>query len=169
MSNNEMLTADYWIEKLALIKHPEGGYYREVYLSDDKITPQAERFSGKEYAACTAIYFLLDGESFSAFHAIKSDEIWHFYAGTAVVVYEIIDGVWQQTVLGDSSQACFQYVVKANNWFAAELLDKSSFCLIGCTVAPGFQFDDFCLADADTLKNLCSSHHQDIDRLCIVS
>ncbi|MCA1761280.1 MAG: cupin domain-containing protein, partial [Bacteroidales bacterium] len=81
-----MKTAAYWIDKLKLEKHPEGGWYREIYLSDD-IVPQTGLPSGfrGERSFATSIYYLLEGNDFSAFHRIKSDEIWHYYTGTSVI------------------------------------------------------------------------------------
>ena len=82
--------ARYWIDKLKLETHPEGGYFRQTYKADLMLAEAAlpAGFAG-DRAASTAIYFLLEGENFSAFHRLRSDEVWHFYAGEALVVHVI--------------------------------------------------------------------------------
>ena len=84
------LNAQYWIDRLELSRHPEGGYYRATYKADLTIARSAlpSTFGGNR-AASTAIYFLLEGKDFSAFHRIAADEVWHFYAGNSLVVYVI--------------------------------------------------------------------------------
>ena len=95
-------------------------------------------------SASTAIYFLLDEGNFSAFHRIASDEVWHFYAGSSLVVYVIdAEGNYSELHLGDGSGEVFQAVVKAGCWFASRVKDAAGFALVGCTVAPGFDFADF--------------------------
>jgi len=85
-----MLSAEEWINQLDLQPHPEGGWFREVYRSKETITQSGlpERFSG-ERNFCTSIYFLLNQTDTSAFHRIKQDEIWHFYAGNALTIHMI--------------------------------------------------------------------------------
>ncbi|HEX4786791.1 MAG TPA: cupin domain-containing protein [Candidatus Sulfotelmatobacter sp.] len=140
-------TAKDWIEKLGLEPHPEGGYFRQTYKSEVVIKREAlpAWFSGARPAS-TAIYFLLEGQNFSAFHRLKSDELWHFYAGAPLWVH-VIDhsGNYSRIILGnhpDAGQA-LQALVPAGNWFASHVADRSSFALVGCTVAPGFDFQDF--------------------------
>ncbi len=145
-----MKTAAYWIEKLNLQKHPEGGWYREVYLSED-IVPQTGLPAGfrGERNFSTSIYYLLEGNDFSAFHRIKSDEVWHYYGGTsAVVIVYLENGHIKKLYLGDDPDRGqkLQLVVPKNTWFAAKLMNTDSFALAGCTVSPGFHFDDFELA-----------------------
>src|SRR4051812_16359496 len=83
-----MSTADYWIDQLKLQSHPEGGFYKEIYRSAEKISSIGlpSRFGGAR-SFCTSIYFLLRSEDRSLFHRIKSDEVWHFHAGTALLIY----------------------------------------------------------------------------------
>jgi uncharacterized protein len=151
------LTGDgqYWIDHLDLRPHPEGGYYRVTYKSDLMIANRS---------ASTAIYFLLHGGDFSAFHRIASDELWHFYAGSALVVYVIEpDGSYSELHLGNDG--VFQGVVKAGSWFASRLKDAASFALVGCTVAPGFDFADFELAARSELVRDYPQHRRLIEEL----
>jgi uncharacterized protein len=148
-------TAEDYIEKLKLKKHPEGGYFSEVYRSEDNIKKEAlpDGFSG-ERSISTSIYFLLEKEELSHFHRIKSDELWHFYDGASVTIH-IIDerGGYEKKILGRDieNDESFQIVAPKNCWFGAEVNDKTSYSLIGCTVAPGFDFDDFELAKREEL------------------
>jgi predicted cupin superfamily sugar epimerase len=109
----------------------------------------------------TAIYYLLQGLDFSGFHRIKSDEVWHFYEGTALNVY-VIDphGNFELITLGQniSYGETFQAVVKAGNWFAAQPADPEGFCFVGCTVAPGFDFRDFEMAKQESMINEFPQH-----------
>lgn len=91
--NGKKGTAEYWIERLGLEAHPEGGYFRQTYRAELTIAREAlpAGFEGAR-AASTAIYFLLEGENFSAFHRLRSDEVWHFYAGAPVAVHVIDEG-----------------------------------------------------------------------------
>jgi predicted cupin superfamily sugar epimerase len=148
-------TAKYWIEKLQLQKHPEGGWFREVYRSDEVIPADAlsTGFSGSR-SISTSIYYLLAGDDFSAFHRIKSDEIWHFYTGTsAIEIISVEEGKIKKQFLGDNPREnqFFQIVVPKNNWFAARLVNKHGFVLAGCTVSPGFHFEDFEMANQELI------------------
>ncbi|HEY6337285.1 MAG TPA: cupin domain-containing protein [Candidatus Sulfotelmatobacter sp.] len=154
--------AAYWREKLGLAAHPEGGFYRQTYRADLILPAEAlsPHFTGPR-AASTAIYFLLEGENFSAFHSLRSDELWHFYAGSALLVHVIEqDGRYTQILLGSDPEAgqTFQEVVKAGCWFASEVADRRSFALVGCTVAPGFDFEDFELAQREELVRRYPQH-----------
>lgn len=161
--------AAYWIEKLDLQKHPEGGYFKETYRSEG-IIPQAslEGYSGdRNYS--TGIYFLLQGDDFSAFHRISSDEMWHFYVGQALDIYVLDDKTKSiQTIrLGNKIESgeVFQVLIPANHWFAARLVYPDSFALVGCTVAPGFDFQDFEMAEVRTLVEEYPQHRALIEAL----
>lgn len=152
----------YWIEKLKLQKHPEGGYYKEIYRSDELITADSlpDRFAG-DRCFSTSIYFLLENEDFSAFHKIKSEEIWHYYQGDSLTIFTIDDhGILNNYKLGciPENNEHLQVVVPRNTWFAAKLNNKTTFSLLGCTVAPGFDFNDFELAKRDSLIRLFPQH-----------
>lgn len=145
----------YWIERLQLEPHPEGGYFRQTYRSDVVIAREGlpVGFSGAR-AVSTAIYFLLEGENFSAFHRLRSDEIWHFYVGKPLVVHVIdAEGKYSRILIGDDPEAeqVLQAVVRAGCWFASHVADRKGFAVVGCTVAPGFDFADFEMAKRDEL------------------
>jgi uncharacterized protein len=125
-----------------LAPHPEGGFYRETYRAPTAL-------AGTTRAVSTAIYFLLPRGSYSRLHRIGSDEVWHFYAGGPLIIAELNeDGVVRRTRLGAATDEHVvpQHVVPAGAWFGAYPADDSDFCFVGCTVAPGFSFDDFELA-----------------------
>ncbi|MFD2161840.1 cupin domain-containing protein [Paradesertivirga mongoliensis] len=149
-------TACYFVNKLGLQAHPEGGYFAETYRSVEQISSRAlpSRFIGDRNIS-TAIYFLLEGHQFSAFHRIKSDELWHFYYGIPLMVYIIHpDGQLETLKIGnDPEESClFQGTVKAGCWFASKPINESGFSLVGCTVAPGFDFNDFELANEELIQ-----------------
>jgi predicted cupin superfamily sugar epimerase len=156
------------VDQLQLLPHPEGGYFRETYRSDESI-PQVSvppRFDG-ERRFSTAIYFLLTAGNFSAFHRIKSDECWHFYAGSTLHVHVLtVTGEYRLISLGQDLQTgeTFQAVVPAGAWFASET--TGDYSLVGCTVSPGFDFRDFELADAAALSGEWPTHASLIRRLC---
>lgn len=151
-----MKTAVYWIEKLNLEKHPEGGWFREIYRSED-VAPESglpKNFTGKRNFL-TSIYFLLEDNDFSAFHRIKSDEIWHYYTGSsAIEIFLLEKGKLKKYLVGNNPDRdqTFQVIVPKNTWFAARLQNPEGYALAGCTVSPGFHFDDFELAGEQLLK-----------------
>lgn len=163
-----MKNAEFYINSLNLQKHPEGGFFCEVYRSKEQIPSQClpERFSG-DRCFSTSIYFLIPGNEFSSFHRIKSDEIWHFYKGAPIRIHVIDpDGNYSEAIVGDNplKGESFQVVVSAGCWFAAESTDPEAFSLAGCTVAPGFDFVDFELAKKDELVKKFPSHRNLIER-----
>jgi len=154
------------IEKLGLKKHPEGGYFKEVYRSGELILPEnlPKRYKSSRNFS-TSIYFLLEGKQYSSFHILKSDELWHFYDGSAVLLY-IINKKGKLSVkkLGRDEDCELQLTIEKQNWFAAELEDKKSFALFGCTVSPGFDFKDFELGKRDDLIKKYPQHSALIKR-----
>jgi uncharacterized protein len=145
------------IERLDLRPHPEGGWYRETFR--DPRLVRAEGFDAPR-SASTAIYFALAAGNFSAFHRIKSDEVWHHYAGDDIEVSVIAaDGSLRVLVLGHrAAHASPQAVVPAGEWFASRVAGEGRWALVGCTVAPGFDFADFELADRATLTAQHPAH-----------
>jgi uncharacterized protein len=169
MINVTSKDARYWIEKLRLEPHAEGGYFRQTYRSEMVIAREAlpSGFSGAR-AVSTAIYFLLEGKNFSAFHRLRSDEVWHFYAGSALVVH-VIDpaGEYSSILLGKDTETgqMFQAGVPAGCWFASQLEDGKGWALVGCTVAPGFEFEDFEMGKREELAGRYPQHRELIWRL----
>ena len=144
-------TAAYWKEKLNLTAHVEGGAFRETYRAPLTIAQPAlgEAFKGDRNAS-TCIYFLLEHGEFSALHRIAADETWHFYDGGTLHIYEIKpDGTLVHHKLGLNLEAGEQpqATVSAGSWFGSRVEEAGSFTLCGCTVAPGFDFEDFELGD----------------------
>ncbi len=142
------------IQKLGLQPHPERGYYRETYRASIEV--EAQRHSGSR-AASTAIYFLVPAEGPATFlHRLISDEIFHLYDGGPLEILRLSpDGTWDVAVLGMNLDAGErpQVVVPAGTWFGTELRSGASHCLVGCTVAPGFEFADFELAQGPELES----------------
>ena len=156
--------ATYWINKLNLKEHPEGGYFVETHVSDKTIT--SPEYDGTR-CAFTAIYYLLVGEQFSSFHLMKSDELWHFCAGSTLTLHVIGTGgelcdirLGQKIDNGEK----FQAVVKSGSWFAASVDDTTSYSLVGCIASPGFDYLDWRLGDAETLIKLYPRHKLTIDK-----
>jgi len=157
------------IEKFKLKAHPEGGYFYENYRSSGKVhSPDlwdgAEGF--RNYS--TGIYFLLDKNQFSAFHRIKQDEMWHFYAGSTLLLHMINkDGNYKLIKIGNNIKdgQFFQYVVPAGTWFSSEVEDKNSFSFCGCTVSPGFDFRDFEMPKRKKLLSKFPNQQKIISRL----
>ena len=159
--------AAYYISKLKLMPHPEGGYFNEVYRSEEKLSKEnlPARYNGKR-SVSTSIYFLLEGEQVSAFHRLKSDETWHFYDGSVVKIYILAnDGQMSEILLGKNLEDMefHQVTIKKNSWFGAEVLDKGSFAFLGCTVAPGFDYDDLEFGNRKLLLSLYP-HQENIIR-----
>jgi hypothetical protein len=162
-------TAAEWVSILALIPHPEGGFYRETYRATETIDAEhlPERFAGRRVHS-TAIYFLLPGDQISALHRIKSDEVWHFYAGSPVTLTLMHpDGRLEEHRLGPEPERkeSFQAIVPAGCWYGAAVDDERAWALLGGTVAPGFDFADFELADRASLLARFPEHRQTILRL----
>jgi predicted cupin superfamily sugar epimerase len=158
---------DELIRRLDLKPHPEGGFFSETYRSADSV--RRADGSTQTRSASTAIYYLLCDGAHSAWHRIKSDEVWHFYAGEPLNVHVLAEtGSLITHRLGNAlihPDAVFQAVVPAGRWFAAECANPATYALVGCTVAPGFEFSEFELADVDALKARHPQHAAFIERL----
>ncbi len=164
-----MREVSYYVDRLQLQPHPEGGYFSETYRAGERIAQPhlPARFPG-DRAFSTAIYFLLEAGQFSAFHRIRSDEVWHFYAGQPLHIYVIPpDGSLEIIRLGDDLEdSVFQAVVRAGCWFASQPASATGFSLVGCTVAPGFDFEDFEMASYAGISQLFPQHDAVIRALC---
>ena len=158
-----------WVELLGLTPHPEGGFFKEVYRSKGVIGHSVlpKEFGGdRNYV--TNIYFLLTSESFSSLHRLAADELWHFLDGDSLTVSMISpDGELSKLKIGRSIEAgeVLQGVVPAGYWFGASVDQENAYALVGCTVAPGFDFQDFELAQRDTLIERYPQHRQVIESL----
>ena len=156
-----------YITRFNLQPHPEGGWYAETYRSSESTNQLPERFAGPRNFS-TAIYFLMPGNSFSAFHRIKSDELWHFYDGDMLEVFVIDEqGAMQIIRLGrdTANGEVFQATVRAGLWFASRCSVKDGFSLVGCTVSPGFDFADFEMANRAELLKQYPRHSQYVNEL----
>jgi len=163
-----MNTADYWIDHLHLQAHPEGGFYKETYRSAERISREGlpKRFAGSRNFS-TAIYFLLRSEDRSLFHRIQSDELWHYHAGSSLSIFILYDDILSIQKLGpalDNGES-LQVIVPAGCWFGATVIDANSYTLSGCTVSPGFDFEDFEMADRATLLKTFPAHQSIIEQL----
>ncbi|MFW5802945.1 MAG: cupin domain-containing protein [Verrucomicrobiota bacterium] len=157
-------TAEYWIRALGLEAHPEGGWFRETYRSAEEISAAAlpARYDS---ARCfgTSIYFLLGPGEVSKFHRIRSDEIWHYHCGDSVTLHLLDERAGHRSITAGpdiESGEVLQAIVPANTWFGAKVTAERGFCLIGCTVTPGFDFADFELAEREALSAQFPSHRE---------
>lgn len=147
------------VAHFGLEPHPEGGFYRETYRSECAVQ---DGLANGTRPASTAILFLLTPDSFSAFHRLRSDELWHYYAGDPIRLQLLEDdGDWSQIDVGIAMP---QAVVRAGVWQAAECAGDH-FSLCGCTVAPGFEFEDFELGDRGYLMHAFPEHGEMIQAL----
>ena len=175
------------VAHLHLEPHPEGGFYRRTYESDLRLSTDLEaagdRFRVRPRACSTAIYFLLPRGSVSHLHCIPSDELWHFYLGGPLTIVEIdpVALILRETVLGadlfssaDSASGCgshetgmtLQHCVRAGSIFGAYPCANTEFALVGCTVAPGFEFGDFEMCSRSRLlATLPAAMHDTVHRL----
>jgi predicted cupin superfamily sugar epimerase len=145
------------IDLLELQEHPEGGYYRETFRAFAEVT---STLHSEPRTASTAIYFLLPAQTFSALHRVRSDEVWHHYDGDPLEIHTIDEtGEYTLQILGKQyiEGQRPQIVVPAGVWQAARPRgSRGAFC--GCTVAPGFDFNDFELPTREELQVLFPKH-----------
>jgi predicted cupin superfamily sugar epimerase len=139
------------VERLGLQEHPEGGFYKETYRSNQTIETDKNVYRN----ISTAIYFLLENENKSLFHRIKSDELWFFHQGEALEIVFIKEGVLNTIILGNNLEIgeVVQTTIPANTWFASRVKNLKGYSFVSCTVAPGFDFADFELAKREDLIN----------------
>lgn len=155
------VTAEEIIRLLDLKPHPEGGFYKETYRSSGKIPGLSRAYS-------TAIYYLLVPGAVSKMHRLSSDEVFHFYLGDPVTWVLLEPGAeMKKVVLGNQleSRQQVQMVVKAGTWFGGYLNEGGNYALIGTTVAPGFEFQDFEMANREKLLALFPKSEKEIIRL----
>jgi predicted cupin superfamily sugar epimerase len=149
------------IQTLQLSPHPEGGYFRETW--------RAAQLDAAGRAASTLIYFLLLQGQVSKLNRIDADESWHLYLGGPLLIHELdpATAAARTTVLGRALERGErpQHVVPAGCWFGAEPAPGAPFALVGCAVAPGFEFDHFELAQRGQLLPRFESARPLIERL----
>ena len=155
-----------WIDALQLQPHPEGGWYKEVYRSE-YLLPVSVLPSGfhGDRPVTTSIYYLLEAGDVSRFHRIQSDEIWHHYGGVPVRIHMLADKPSHGTIGSVPGETSPQMTVPAGVWFGAEPLAETGYALMGCTVAPGFDFAEFELAERNDLLSAYPSSDAVIRRL----
>lgn len=163
------MTADDIKQILHLIPHPEGGSYTQTYKAVERIPIEAlgNDYSGAR-ASSTAIYYLLEPGTFSEMHRLRSDEIFHFYLGDPVEMLQLCpDGRSRLVQLGPDLTAGQrpQLVVPKNVWQGSRLISGGRFALLGCTVAPGFEFDDYESGCRDALISAYPEHRDLITAL----
>jgi uncharacterized protein len=151
-----------WIERLGLEPHPEGGWFRETHRS----TQLVESPRQGERSAFTSILFLLEPPQVSKLHRIDSEELWNWHAGSCLRIH-VLSGGGEKEIrrLGPERDSVFQTVVPANHWFGAEVEDEEGWCLVGCAVAPGFDFAHFQMGDRRRLLGEYPLHAETILRL----
>ena len=156
------------IKKLNLQPHPEGGYYAETFRSDIEIECDFINKTDSKRNASTCIYFLVTPGKCSRLHRIRSDEVWHFYLGGPLTVIELVDhdinNPVRKTILGQNileENQVLQHVVKRDTWFGC-YNENTEFSLVGCSVAPGFDFKDFELASRQDLLSKYPKAAEDI-------
>ena len=144
----ENIRAKELIAKYNLERHPEGGWFAEVYTAP---------FDHEGRAFMGSIYFLLDGEDMSHFHQIDCDEIWYYHEGCALKITMIIDGKESESIIGPLENQAAMAVIPKGAVFAAENLDKNSYCFMSCATTPKFSYDGFRLLDDEKVKRLKST------------
>lgn len=155
--------SSYWIEKLNMSPHPEGGYFKEVYRPD-RWKPIPGYPSDRR--VLTTIYYLLEEADFSAFHRIQSPESWFFHKGEPLHIYSFEKGQLVCRELSDQEGGELQITVEPDIWFAARLKNPKGFTLVSCAVAPGFEYKDFELARKEELVVRYPQEKEIIEQLC---
>jgi len=157
------------VERFDLVPHPEGGYFREIYRSPMTIKhPDVPSGTNPDRAVGTQIYFLLSGSDFSALHRVRySDEIWHLYAGGPLEICTIDDAghLREQRLTTDLMDGEPTLMIPAGTWQSARLASGAAWALGGCTVTPGFEYEDFEMPTAAELLALFPQHAAMIDLL----
>nr|WP_312291739.1 cupin domain-containing protein [Clostridium chromiireducens] len=141
-----MYTADYFVKNLNMTAHPEGGYYKEVYASDENIPVRGTTSESTEIRRLwTSIYFLLRDGQVSNFHRLKSDEMWYYHSGSPLTIYMInpegeliIEQLGLNIEKGEKPQ-----VLVPKNYIFGSAMNNKGYALVGCMVSPGFEFKDF--------------------------
>ncbi len=149
-----MYTAKDFIKQLQMTPHPEGGYFKESYVAEDLISSAELNVNYDDKRKLwTSIYFLLEDGEVSNFHRLKSDEMWYYHAGSPLTVYMITpegDLITQKLGLNIEKGELPQFLVPKETIFGSAM-NEEGYSLVGCMVAPGFEFRDFELFKRDDL------------------
>ncbi|XOV94471.1 MAG: cupin domain-containing protein [Bacteroidota bacterium] len=159
-----MKSAAYWIDRLKLQTHPEGGYFREVYRSQDEMVHPVHN---EKRNLATSIYFLLEGNNISHFHELDSDELWYFHEGSGAIIHVFEEGKYKKHLLSNAEEGSLQVLLPAGCQFAAEVIDQEGYVLMGCVVVPGFDFKDFRLLNKKEMMHKFPGYEELIGRFCI--
>lgn len=154
-----MKNAEYYIGKLEMSPHVEGGYFKESFLSNDEVRKDRKLWS--------SIYFLLRTGEVSNFHRLKSDELWYYHDGEALTIYMITpdgDLIIKQLGINIENGEVPQVLVPKGHIFGSAM-NNEGFSLVGCMVAPAFEYEDFELFEREYLLNLYPEHKDVILKL----
>lgn len=160
--------AEYWIDKLELTEHPEGGYFAPAFRASEQIDRKGlpARFGG-DRKMVSSIYYLLKKGQFSVFHRLKSIEIWNFFEGDPLSIY-VLDrqgGLIEKRLGRDiAAGESLQVAIEPGNWFAAEHRGPGDFSLVACVVAPGFEWEDMELGARAELLAKYAQHREVIEK-----
>ena len=142
-----MLTAERIREVLKMQPHPiEGGYFAETYRALETVPRSVLRAYPGDRSMCTAIYYLLTPDTFSAMHRVRGDEMFHFYLGDPVEMLQLkSDGSGEVTILGQDIALGMrlQHTVIGRVWQGSRVRHGGKYALLGTTMAPGFEYEDY--------------------------
>jgi predicted cupin superfamily sugar epimerase len=155
---------EYWIERLNLQRHPEGGWFSEFWRSDEQLKLPMDRYHDNARNLGTSIYFMLAKEDRSALHRLQSDELWYFHAGGKIEIYIIDPTNGSLTIKQMSLEDELQVLLPRGTWFGAKVIE-GNFVLVGCAVVPGFDFSDFELGEYQQLLATFPQHKAIVDLL----
>ncbi|CAM9096363.1 cupin domain-containing protein [Mycoplasma todarodis] len=160
--------AKYFIKKLNMLQHPEGGFYSRSFVSDVTLKPfSVNEKQNKERKLWTSIYFLLKEDEVSNFHRLTADEMWYFHSGNSLTIY-VIDqkGNLSTQKLGlDIENGEMPQVLVPRGSIFGSAMNNEGFSLVGCMVSPGFEFEDFELFKRQELLNEFPQHKLIINKL----
>lgn len=165
-----MYTADYFIKKLEMQPHQEGGYFKEIEASSEEITVNNEGIENTVTRKLwTSIYFLLRDGEVSNFHRLKSDEMWYYHAGSSLTIYMIspegeliIKELGLEIELGETPQ-----VLVPKGYIFGSAMNKQGYSLVGCMVSPGFDYHDFELFERAELLKKYPAYEKEILKLTL--
>ncbi|MBW6411624.1 cupin domain-containing protein [Clostridium weizhouense] len=163
-----MYTSDYFIEKLNMISHPEGGFYKQSFISEDNILARGLNVESEESKNLwTSIYFLLKDGEVSNFHRLKSDEMWYYHSGSSLTIYMITpEGKLITEELGlNIEKGEKPQILVPKGYIFGSAMNNEGYALVGCMVSPGFEFKDFELFERNYLLDKYPNHKEVILKL----